>query len=358
MDKRGVEISAVPAVPHLKATSTDHPLDEVVAKLHPLKARLGGGDGVEDGCIYLIHILLGVKRGKLADDTLRGERRCGRVTRADCASPVQTPACSQCGYAAAVSRRCARAAGAKLWASWRDVFSEGHIENHQGLSWHGGVGEGVTAAVRPDSALQVRPVPYRMHRLVPGQRADGEAFRISQGDCQVILSSRSRPTENHSDNKLFSVPFSSINCSHNKKRLLCTPKTKKCMNSKLFDSGGGGYLSLVSYVGNGATTRASISSMPVTPPRIGVEYQRQLLTSEAFSATLRTARLRQHHTLLRKAQLVTEYGVTPPRTRPPLNSRNLFNQSEYSCSRRVLRSTPEVNAGKSRASFRCVLQGN
>lgn len=33
--------------------------------------------------------------------------------------------------------------------------------------------------------------------------------RISQGDCQVILSSRSRPTENHSDSKLFSVPFRS-----------------------------------------------------------------------------------------------------------------------------------------------------
>lgn len=55
---------------------------------------------------------------------------------------------------------------------------------------------------------------------------------------------------------------------------------------------------------------------------------------------------------------VTKYGVTPPRARPPLNSRNFFNQSEYSCSRRVLRSTPEVNAGKQRASFRCVLQVN
>lgn len=33
--------------------------------------------------------------------------------------------------------------------------------------------------------------------------------RISQGDCQVILSSRSRPTENHSDSRLFSVPFRS-----------------------------------------------------------------------------------------------------------------------------------------------------
>lgn len=33
--------------------------------------------------------------------------------------------------------------------------------------------------------------------------------RISQGDCQVILSSRSRPTENHSDSKLFSAPFRS-----------------------------------------------------------------------------------------------------------------------------------------------------
>lgn len=34
--------------------------------------------------------------------------------------------------------------------------------------------------------------------------------RISQGDCQVILSRWSRPTENHSESKLFRVPFRSL----------------------------------------------------------------------------------------------------------------------------------------------------
>lgn len=34
--------------------------------------------------------------------------------------------------------------------------------------------------------------------------------RISQGDCQVILSRWSRPTENHSESKLFKVPFRSL----------------------------------------------------------------------------------------------------------------------------------------------------
>lgn len=52
-----------------------HPLDEVVAQLHPLKASLGGGDGIEDGCIYLINVLLWVKSGELTDDTLREKHK-------------------------------------------------------------------------------------------------------------------------------------------------------------------------------------------------------------------------------------------------------------------------------------------
>lgn len=63
---------------------SDHSLDEVVSKLHPLQASLGGGDGVEDGCVYLVHVLLAVKSGKLPDNALRsGDRRSvgGKVLR-------------------------------------------------------------------------------------------------------------------------------------------------------------------------------------------------------------------------------------------------------------------------------------
>lgn len=37
------------------------------------------------------------------------------------------------------------------------------------------MGEGVAAAVRPNPALQVRPVPYRVHGLVPGGGGEGGA---------------------------------------------------------------------------------------------------------------------------------------------------------------------------------------
>lgn len=51
-----------------------------------------------------------------------------------------------------------------------DVFSEGHVEHDQRFSRHGCVGEGVTTAIWPHSALQVSPVPYGMHGLTPNGR--------------------------------------------------------------------------------------------------------------------------------------------------------------------------------------------
>lgn len=50
---------------------SDHPLDQVVSKFHPLQASLGGGDGVEDGRVYLIYVLLTVKSRKLTNDALK-----------------------------------------------------------------------------------------------------------------------------------------------------------------------------------------------------------------------------------------------------------------------------------------------
>ncbi len=39
---------------------SDHPLDEVVSKLHPLQSGLSGGDGVKDGRIDLVNIFVRV----------------------------------------------------------------------------------------------------------------------------------------------------------------------------------------------------------------------------------------------------------------------------------------------------------
>lgn len=55
-----------------------------------------------------------------------------------------------------------------------DVLSEGHMQHNQRLSWHGGVGEGVTPSVWAHSALKVRPIPYRMHRLIPDRKAQSD----------------------------------------------------------------------------------------------------------------------------------------------------------------------------------------
>lgn len=63
----------LPTVTHLKFS--DHLLDEVVPQLHALQAGLGGGDGVENGCVYLVYILLQVKGGKLANDTLKRKQQ-------------------------------------------------------------------------------------------------------------------------------------------------------------------------------------------------------------------------------------------------------------------------------------------
>lgn len=52
----------------------------------------------------------------------------------------------------------------------RDVFSQSHVEYNQGLSRHGSMGEGIAASVRSHSALQVGPVSYRVHCLIPGRR--------------------------------------------------------------------------------------------------------------------------------------------------------------------------------------------
>lgn len=52
----------------------------------------------------------------------------------------------------------------------RYVFSEGHVEYNQGFARHGCVGEGVTTAIWSHSALQVSPVPYGMHSLIPNGR--------------------------------------------------------------------------------------------------------------------------------------------------------------------------------------------
>lgn len=51
-----------------------------------------------------------------------------------------------------------------------DVFSEGHVEHDQRFPRHGRVGEGVTTAIWPHPALQVSPVPYGMHGLIPNRR--------------------------------------------------------------------------------------------------------------------------------------------------------------------------------------------
>lgn len=43
------------------------------------------------------------------------------------------------------------------------------MEHNQGLSWHGSMGEGITATIWPHSVLQVIPVPNRMHCLIPSR---------------------------------------------------------------------------------------------------------------------------------------------------------------------------------------------
>lgn len=48
-----------------------HPLDEVIAELHPLQTSLGGGDGVEYGSIDLLHFLYCIQRGELSHNTLK-----------------------------------------------------------------------------------------------------------------------------------------------------------------------------------------------------------------------------------------------------------------------------------------------
>lgn len=55
--------------------------------------------------------------------------------------------------------------------------------------------------------------------------------RISQGDCQVILSSFNRPTENHSDSRLFRVPLRS--CMWKKKCLELKLTSKWLLKKKL-----------------------------------------------------------------------------------------------------------------------------
>lgn len=64
-----------PPPPFTDLQFPDHPLDEVVSKLHPLQASLCGGDGVEDGRVYLVDVLLAVKSGKLPDDALKAGGR-------------------------------------------------------------------------------------------------------------------------------------------------------------------------------------------------------------------------------------------------------------------------------------------
>lgn len=63
----------------------------------------------------------------------------------------------------------------------RDVFSEGHMEHDQGFGWHGCMGEGITTAIWSHSALQVSPVPYGMHSLIPNGRL---VFSISS--CKLL----------------------------------------------------------------------------------------------------------------------------------------------------------------------------
>ena len=60
---------------HTHLQFSHYPLDEVVAQLDALQAGLGGGDGVEDGRVYLVHVLLGIESGELTDDTLRKKQR-------------------------------------------------------------------------------------------------------------------------------------------------------------------------------------------------------------------------------------------------------------------------------------------
>lgn len=54
---------------------SDHPLDEVVPQLHSLQPGLGGGDGVENGWIYLVYILCGLRGGKLTNNALRRKQQ-------------------------------------------------------------------------------------------------------------------------------------------------------------------------------------------------------------------------------------------------------------------------------------------
>lgn len=63
----------LPTLTHLKFP--DHPLDEVIPQLYSLQAKLSGGDGVENSCIYLIHILLRVKGGKLTNNFLKRKQQ-------------------------------------------------------------------------------------------------------------------------------------------------------------------------------------------------------------------------------------------------------------------------------------------
>lgn len=64
-------VSLPPPTPLTHLKFSDHPLDEVVPQLHSLQAGLGGGDGVENGWIYLVYIFCGLKGGKLTNNALR-----------------------------------------------------------------------------------------------------------------------------------------------------------------------------------------------------------------------------------------------------------------------------------------------
>lgn len=55
---------------HTNLQLSHHPLDEVIAELHPLQTSLGGGDGVEDGSVDLLHLLYCFQCGELSHNTL------------------------------------------------------------------------------------------------------------------------------------------------------------------------------------------------------------------------------------------------------------------------------------------------
>lgn len=62
-----------------------------------------------------------------------------------------------------------------------DVFRQGHVKHDQRFPRHGGVSEGVAAAIRPHSPLQVSPVPDWVHRLIPRRKHKHVEFRAVFG---------------------------------------------------------------------------------------------------------------------------------------------------------------------------------